>query len=52
MAIKNYDFRDLVKLEQLRYIESNQKQAISYASIQDMAPHTTGQFSLDIFMNG
>lgn len=49
MAIKNYDFRDLVKLEQLRYIESNQKQEISYASIQDMAPHTAGQFSLDIF---
>jgi len=49
MANKNYDFSDLVRLEQLRHIESSQKQAISYASIQDMAAHTASHFSLDNF---
>lgn len=49
MASKNHDFRDLVRLEQLRHIESSQKQAISYASIQDMTAHNASRFSLDNF---
>jgi len=49
MASKNYNFSDLVRLEQLRHIEDSQKQAISYASIQDMAPQPASQFSVDIF---
>ncbi|MDT8363219.1 MAG: DUF2868 domain-containing protein [Nitrosomonas sp.] len=49
MAGKNHDFNGLVRLEQLRLIETSQKQAISYASIMDMAPQASNQFSLDVF---
>ncbi len=49
MASKNHDFRELVRLEQLRHIESSQKEMISYASVLDMAPQDSSQFSLDIF---
>lgn len=49
MASKHHDFRELVRLEQLRHIESSRKEAISYASIKDMAPQASSQFSLDIF---
>ena len=39
----------LFYLSELRHIESGQKQAISYASILDMAPQPASQFSLDVF---
>jgi len=49
MAIKNRSFSDLVRLEQLRHIETNQAQALSYASIADMEPHVAPGFNYSIF---
>lgn len=49
MAIKNHSFSDLVRIEQLRHIETHQAQALSYASITDMEPHSAPGFSYAIF---
>ncbi|MGG7054560.1 DUF2868 domain-containing protein [Nitrosomonas sp. ANs5] len=49
MANKNHSFSDLVRLEQLRHIETHQAQALSYASIADMEPHAAPGFSYTVF---
>lgn len=45
MALKNHDFNDLVRLEQLRHIETGQPQILSYAGIASMEAYPASGFS-------
>ncbi len=49
MVTKNHGFSDLVRLEQLRHIETNQSQALSYAGIADMELHPAPSFNYTVF---
>jgi len=50
MALKNHDFNDLVRLEQLRHIETGQPQALSYAGIASMEAYPASGFSYAAFL--
>lgn len=50
MARNNHDFDDLVRLEQLRHIESSQATVLSYASIATMESLPATGFSYRIFL--
>lgn len=50
-VIKKHKFADLVHIEQLRKIESNKAEDLSYASIKDMQTHTTNDFSYPDFIH-
>lgn len=49
-GIKNHDFNDLVRLEQLRHIETGQPQALSYAGIASMEAYPASGFSYAAFL--
>jgi len=49
-ALKNHDFNDLVRLEQLRHIETGQPQALSYAGIASMEAYPASGFSYPAFL--
>lgn len=50
MARNNHDFDDLVRLEQLRHIETNQTTTLSYASIATMESLPITGFSYSTFL--
>lgn len=50
MTPKNNTFTDLVRLEQLRHIETSKAEALSYASIADMEAHVASDFSYHAFL--
>src|SRR5690606_21844843 len=50
MALKNHDFNGLVRLEQLRPIETGQSQALSYAGIVSMEAYPASGFSYAAFL--
>ena len=45
MSVKKHKFADLVRIEQLRKIESGKAEDLSYASIKDMQGHATSDFN-------
>ncbi len=49
-ALKNHDFNDLVRLEQLRHIETRQPQALSYTGIASMEAYPASGFSYPAFL--
>lgn len=51
MSVKKYKFADLVRIEQLRKIESSKAEDLSYASIKDMQDHTTSDFNYPDFIH-
>lgn len=50
MTLKNNTFSDLVRLEQLRHIETSKAEALSYASIADMEAHAAIDFNYAAFL--
>lgn len=50
MATKNNTFSDLIRLEQLRHIETSKAEALSYASIADMDAHAATDFNYTVFL--
>ncbi|SDX98149.1 DUF2868 domain-containing protein [Nitrosomonas sp. Nm33] len=50
MTINNTTFSDLVRLEQLRHIETSKAEALSYASIADMESHAASNFNYTVFL--
>lgn len=50
MALKNHDFNDLVRLEQLRHIETGQPQVLSYAGIASIEAYPVSGFSYPAFL--
>ncbi|MXS85825.1 DUF2868 domain-containing protein [Nitrosomonas sp. HPC101] len=50
MAFKNHDFSDLVRLEQLRHIETGQAQTLSYAGVANMESYPVVGFSYAAFL--
>ena len=50
MALRNHDFNDLVRLEQLRHIETGQPQALSYAGVANMETYPASGFSYAAFL--
>ncbi|PTQ87794.1 DUF2868 domain-containing protein [Nitrosomonas ureae] len=51
MSVKKYTFSDLVRIEQLRKIESIKGEEISYASIKNMPDSTGSDFSYPEFIH-
>ncbi len=51
MSAKHNTFADLVRIEQLRNIETGQAEDLSYASIADMDSHTTNDFKYSVFLH-
>lgn len=50
MTKKNNTFSELVRLEQLRHIETSKAEALSYASIADMESHVAIDFNYAAFV--
>ncbi|ABI59289.1 DUF2868 domain-containing protein [Nitrosomonas eutropha] len=50
MAFKNHDFNDLVRLEQLRHIETGQAKTLSYAGVANMESYPVAGFSYAAFL--
>ncbi|SFP52026.1 Protein of unknown function [Nitrosomonas cryotolerans] len=50
MSVKKYTFTDLVRIEQLRNIETSKTSNLSYASIADMDSHATTDFKYTAFL--
>ncbi|PXW88903.1 uncharacterized protein DUF2868 [Nitrosomonas sp. Nm84] len=50
MSVKRYTFADLVRIEQVRKIESAKAEDLSYASIQDMPKTAGGDFNYADFI--
>ncbi|SDG89380.1 DUF2868 domain-containing protein [Nitrosomonas sp. Nm132] len=50
MTIKNNTFSDLVRLEQLRHIETSKAEALSYTSIAEMETHAATDFNYTVFL--
>lgn len=50
MAFKNHDFDDLVRLEQLRHIETSQAKTLSYAGVANMESYPVTGFSYAAFL--
>lgn len=50
MSVKQYTFADLVRIEQVRKIESAKAEDLSYASIQDMPRTAGGDFNYADFI--
>ncbi len=50
MSVKNYNFSDLVRIEQLRKIESEKADDLSYASIKEMDGQATSDFKYADFV--
>lgn len=50
MSVKQYTFADLVRIEQVRKIESEKAEDLSYASIQDMPRTAGGDFNYADFI--
>ena len=50
MVTHNTTFSDLVRLEQLRHIETSKAEALSYASIADMETHAVSDFNYPVFL--
>ncbi len=50
MSVKRYTFADLVRIEQIRKIESAKAEDLSYASIQDMPKTAGGDFNYTDFI--
>ncbi len=50
MAFKNHDFNDLVRLEQLRHIETGQAKTLSYAGVANMESYPVSGFSYAAFL--
>ena len=51
MSVKKHTFADLVRIEQLRKIESTKAEDLSYASIKDMPVSTTSDFNYADFIH-
>lgn len=51
MAVKNYKFSDLVRIEQLRYIEAAKGEDLSYASVADTTNHSNTDFEYSTFIH-
>jgi len=51
MPVKKNTFTDLVRIEQLRKIESGKAEDLSYASIKDMQGHATSDFNYPDFIH-
>ena len=51
MSVKKHKFSDLVRIEQLRKIESSKAEDLSYASIKDMQGHSTSDFNYPDFIH-
>lgn len=51
MSVKKYAFADLVRIEQLRAIESAKAEQLSYAGIRDMPGSVNGDFNYRQFVN-
>lgn len=50
MTTKNNMFSELVRLEQLRHIETSRAEALSYASIADMETHAATDFNYTVLL--
>lgn len=50
MSANKHTFSDLVRIEQLREIETQGEQELSYAAIADLAQPTTGEFKYSDFL--
>lgn len=50
MTFKNNTFSELVRLEQLRHIETSKAEALSYASIADMETYAATDFNYSVFL--
>lgn len=50
MTLKNNTFSDLVRLEQLRHIETSKAEALSYASIANMETYAATDFNYVVFL--
>lgn len=50
MSVKKYTFADLVRIEQVRRIESAKAEDLSYASIQELSTTTSGDFNYADFI--
>ncbi|OQW38967.1 MAG: hypothetical protein A4S08_08495 [Proteobacteria bacterium SG_bin4] len=51
MSVKKFAFADLVRIEQLRAIESAKAEQLSYAAIRDMPGSVNGDFNYRQFVN-
>ncbi|HRB98308.1 MAG TPA: DUF2868 domain-containing protein, partial [Nitrosomonas sp.] len=50
MSVNKYKFADLVRIEQLRKIESSKAEELSYASIKEMSGQPVSDFNYSDFM--
>ncbi len=51
MAVKKYKFVDLVRIEQLRHIETTKGEGLSYASVADTDHHSDIDFEYSTFIH-
>lgn len=51
MPVKKHTFTDLVRIEQLRKVESGKAEDLSYASIKGLQDHATGDFNYPNFIH-